>query len=68
MRTGAWLASSDCASVLATMKSTPESFPPIMVLTALPPPPPMPMTLMRALKLLILLHYLKHKFSSSKNV
>src|SRR6185312_5536686 len=48
MRTGAWLACKDCASVFATMKSTPESLEPIIVLTALPPPPPMPITLMRA--------------------
>src|ERR1043166_2649214 len=46
--TVARFASIACASVLATMKSTPVSLPAIIVLTALPPPPPMPITLMRA--------------------
>jgi hypothetical protein len=65
MRTGAWLACKDCASVFATMKSTPESLEPIIVLTALPPPPPMPITLMRAGGETILLHDFKHRFPSS---
>src|SRR5271165_6821924 len=38
---------SACASVLATMKSTPESPETIMLLTALPPAPPTPQTMMR---------------------
>src|SRR6266550_4161369 len=37
-----------CASVLATMKSTPCSPAAIMLLTALPPAPPTPNTIMRA--------------------
>jgi hypothetical protein len=36
-----------CASVLATMKSTPERPEAIMLLTALPPAPPTPQTMMR---------------------
>src|SRR6267378_3591761 len=39
---------SACASVLATMKSTPCSPAVIMLLTALPPAPPTPNTIMRA--------------------
>src|SRR5258707_5735672 len=39
---------SACASVLATMKSTPCSPAAIMLLTALPPAPPTPNTIMRA--------------------
>src|ERR1700737_889781 len=39
---------SACASVLATMKSTPCSPAAIMFLTALPPAPPIPNTIMRA--------------------
>src|ERR1700722_2699013 len=39
---------SACASVLATMKSTPCSPASIMLLTALPPAPPTPNTIMRA--------------------
>jgi hypothetical protein len=35
-----------CASVLATMKSTPERPAAIMLLTALPPAPPTPQTMM----------------------
>src|SRR5262249_54723479 len=46
--TVARFASIACASVLATIKSTPLSLPAIIVLTALPPPPPTPITLMRA--------------------
>src|SRR5271166_4023711 len=38
---------SACASVLATMKSTPESPETIMLFTALPPAPPTPQTMMR---------------------
>src|SRR6478609_5572316 len=38
---------SACASVLATMKSTPERPDTIMLLTALPPAPPTPHTMMR---------------------
>ena len=38
---------SACASVLATMKSTPERPETIMLLTALPPAPPTPHTMMR---------------------
>src|SRR5215470_9654772 len=40
---------SACASVLATMKSTPCSPDAIMLFTALPPAPPTPSTTMRAL-------------------
>src|SRR5260370_40104574 len=39
---------SACASVLATMKSTPCNPAAIMLLTALPPAPPTPNTIMRA--------------------
>ena len=39
---------SACASVLATMNSTPCSPDAIMLLTALPPAPPTPNTIMRA--------------------
>jgi hypothetical protein len=35
-----------CASVLATMKSTPDRLEAIMLLTALPPAPPTPQTMM----------------------
>src|ERR1700743_451034 len=38
---------SACASVLATMKSTPDRPEPIILLTALPPAPPTPHTMMR---------------------
>ena len=38
---------SACASVLATMKSTPQRPDTIMLLTALPPAPPTPATMMR---------------------
>src|ERR1700761_9147014 len=38
---------SACASVLATMKSTPTRPETIMLLTALPPAPPTPQTMMR---------------------
>src|ERR1700685_1114197 len=38
---------SACASVLATMKSTPDRPDTIMLLTALPPAPPTPHTMMR---------------------
>src|SRR5690606_5191192 len=38
-----------CASVLATMNSTPSRPSAIMLLTALPPPPPTPITVIRGL-------------------
>src|SRR5277367_6033958 len=38
---------SACASVLATMKSTPDRPDTIMLLTALPPAPPTPQTMIR---------------------
>jgi cell division protein FtsZ len=40
---------SACASVLATMNSTPSSEALIMLLTAFPPAPPMPITVIRGL-------------------
>src|SRR5215831_11118955 len=40
---------SACASVLATMNSTPSSAALIMLLTAFPPAPPTPMTVIRGL-------------------
>ncbi len=46
--TGAGFARSACASVFATMNSTPERPACTMRDTALPPPPPTPTTLMRA--------------------
>ncbi len=48
MRRSAFDMVSACASVLATMKSTPCSPAAIMLLTALPPAPPTPNTVMRA--------------------
>ena len=49
MRLLAWLANSDCASVLTQMNSTPRTPASIMRFTALVPPPPTPTTLIQAL-------------------
>jgi hypothetical protein len=46
--------SSACASVLATMKSTPLNPAAIMLLTALPPAPPTPITAIRGFMFLAL--------------
>src|SRR5579871_2708412 len=49
MRRWAFDCARDCASVFATMNSTPSSLAEIILLTALPPAPPTPSTVMRGL-------------------